>query len=69
MRVRETLCYRRQETGGGGWCGWRDSNPRPSVPQVHSTVDVYGHILDLDRQSAARAMGLLLWGDIGDMSV
>ncbi|MFI5035947.1 MAG: tyrosine-type recombinase/integrase [Acidimicrobiales bacterium] len=35
---------------------------------IKTTADVYWHILDPDRHSAAVAMGSLLWGDIDDMS-
>jgi integrase len=30
---------------------------------IRMTADVYGHLLDPDRQEAAQAMGTLLWSD------
>jgi integrase len=32
---------------------------------IRMTADVYGHVLDPDRQEAAEAMGTLLWSDEG----
>jgi len=30
---------------------------------IRMTADVYGHILDPDREEAAKAMGSMLWGE------